>query len=337
MLDKRLLGVDENSRGYSSFFFNRNNTKDHCVIGQSNTIKIFRISVAIFLILVLILVMIMVPYSFFKYSYYEWIQENIQRESDQWCYMWATVVVLFLVEYFALFVDLYVIVYGLHEHSHFDDVKWYYFMGLMFVMSHLIVNFFSTIIAASWHNMMAKIKNNPILFSSQNHPVFIIHCIVIGGIVLALQLIVHHAYYIILAFIASPIHAFAFLSLYATGIGCLTVFVALFLKALIHPKRRCLLIFHVIVVIALLLFIYVSMQIVRFVGEYRNYGGIISSFIAELVPSVVLGVITYFGRKKLKCISAIQEDTNHMMVNNSSENGVASGSLVVLRRQETSV
>ena len=335
MLDKRLLGVDENSRGHSSFFFNRNNTKDHCVIGQSDTIKSFRIGVAIFLISVLILVMIMVPYSIFKYSYYDWIQENIQKKSDQWCYMWATVVVLFLVEYFALFVDLYVIVDGLYEHTHFDDVKWYYFMGLMFVMSHFIVNLCSTIIAASWHNMMAKIKNNPILFSSQNLLVFIIHCFVIGGIVLALQLIVYHAYYIILAFIASPIRAFAFLTLYAIGIVCLIVFVALFLKALIHPKRRYLLIFHVIVVIVLLLFIYVSMQIITLIGEHHNYGGIISCH--QLVPSVLLGVITYYGRKKLNCISAIQEDTNHMMANTSSENGAASGSLVVLRRQETSV
>ena len=142
----------------------------------------------------------------------------------------------------------------------------------------------------------------------------------------------------ILSFIASPIHAIASLLLYATGIFCSIVFVALFLKALIHPKRRCLLIFLVIVVIALLLFIYVSMQIIRFVGEC--YGGVTSfimSFIGELFPSVLLGAIGNFGRKKLNCVSATQEDASNTMVNTSSENGVARDSLVVVRRQETSV
>ena len=83
-------------------------------------------------------------------------------------------------------------------------------------------------------------------------------------------------YYFSILF-ASPIHVFAFLLLYATGMFS---FIALFLKVLIHSKRSCFLVLLVIVVIALLLFIYVSMQIIILVGEHWNYGGIISFFIS---------------------------------------------------------
>ena len=79
---------------------------------------------------------------------------------------------------------------------------------------------------------------------------------------------------------ASPIHAFAFLLLYATGMFSL---IALFLKVLIHSKRSCFLVLLVIIVIALLLFIYVSMQIIILVGEHWNYGGIISFFIITIL------------------------------------------------------
>ena len=190
MKDKRLLGVDESNRGYSSFFFNRNNTKDHCVVGQSDIFKSIRIIVAIILILLLILAMIAVPYLII--NYYDGICETIKKVSDRWYDMWSAVVVIALVEYFALFVDLYVIIYGLYEHTNFDDVKWYYFLGLMFVMAHFIVNLSSTIIAASWLNMMAKIRNSPILLSFQNHLVYFVHCFVFAEIVLALQLILYH-------------------------------------------------------------------------------------------------------------------------------------------------
>lgn len=304
MKDKRLLGVDESNRGYSSFFFNRNNTKDHCVVGQSDIFKSIRIIVAIILILLLILAMIAVPYLII--NYYDGICETIKKVSDRWYDMWSAVVVIALVEYFALFVDLYVIIYGLYEHTNFDDVKWYYFLGLMFVMAHFIVNLSSTIIAASWLNMMAKIRNSPILLSFQNHLVYFVHCVVIAEIVLALQLILYHLYYIILAFIASPLHALAFLTLYVVGIISFIVFVAFFLKALFHPRRRCLIVFLFIVFIALLLFVYVSMQIIILVGEHHYYGGVIS-FIGELTPSILLAAISYFGRKGLNCVNAIQK------------------------------
>ena len=87
--------------------------------------------------------------------------------------------VIVLVEYFALSVDLYVVIYGLYEHTYFDDVKLYYFLGLMFVMAHFIVNLSTTIIVAFLHNTMSKIKNLPILCSFQNHHflAIFIHCL----------------------------------------------------------------------------------------------------------------------------------------------------------------
>lgn len=179
MKDKRLLGVDENNRGYSSFLFNRNNTKDHCFIGQSAIFNSIRVKVAIFMILVVILIMILVPHLVINDSYYDCIYEIIKKEPDRRYYLQATVVVMLLVEYFALSVDLYVVIDGLYEHTYFDDVKLYYFLGLMFVMAHFIVNLSTTIIVAFLHNTMSKIKNLPILCSFQNHHflVIFIHCL----------------------------------------------------------------------------------------------------------------------------------------------------------------
>lgn len=51
-MDKRLLGMDEKSRGYSSYYFNRNNTKDHCTIGQADLIRNVRIGMGVFLLTV---------------------------------------------------------------------------------------------------------------------------------------------------------------------------------------------------------------------------------------------------------------------------------------------
>ena len=49
-MHKRLLGMDEKSCGYSSYFFNCNKTKDHCVTGQADLIRNICIGVAVILV-----------------------------------------------------------------------------------------------------------------------------------------------------------------------------------------------------------------------------------------------------------------------------------------------
>ena len=138
--------MDESNRGYSSFFFNRNNTKDHCVIGQVAVFTSIRIAVATILILLQLLTVIGGP--LLLVSYYVRLHDTIIKDPNQWDYMWATVLVLVLVDCVVSSWDLLVISDGLHENSRFGDVKYYYYISFIVIIAHPFVNLCITIIFA---------------------------------------------------------------------------------------------------------------------------------------------------------------------------------------------
>ena len=242
---------------------------------------------------------------------------------DQWDYMWATVLVLVLVDCVVSSLDLWVISDGLHEYSRFGDIKYYYYISFLVIIAHPFVNLFSTIMAALLLNKRAEIQRKyiPCLSPCGNSTlIFCIHCVVIAVIISAVQLVItFQSYFILLAFIASPIHACSILFLYAAGLLCLVVFITFFFKAFSHPKRGCLLVFIIIVVIVLLLFIFVFIQIIILVGEHRNSGGILS-FVGSLGPPVLLSAIAYFGNKALKLLNIkTKEDPNKSTANKNTK------------------
>ena len=222
--------------------------------------------------------------------------------------MWATIVLLVPVECLVISWDVLIIMDGLYENTHFDDVKWNYYLSLGFAIALPFVDLFSTFIAALLCKRGTEIQKDPIqcLIPCKNTTLtFCIHCVGIAIIVLAAQLIVYHSYYILLAFIASPIHACSIL-LYAAGFFCLVVFITFFIKAFSHPKRGCLvfimIVLIIMIVIVLVLFIFVFIQIIILVGEHRNSGGILS-FVGSLGPPVLLSAIGYFGKEAIKLLN----------------------------------
>ena len=90
-MDKSLLGMDENSRGYSSYFFNRNNTKDHCIIGQANLIRNIRIGMGVFLIILPFIIARGFPALVVSRldRIHKWFTKN-----DVLYYAWATVITI---------------------------------------------------------------------------------------------------------------------------------------------------------------------------------------------------------------------------------------------------
>ena len=332
-MDNRLLGVDESNRGYSSFFFNRNNTKDHCVIGQVAVFTSIRIAVATILILLQLLTVIGAP--LLLVSYYARLHDTIIKDPNQWDYMWATVLVLVLVDCVVSSWDLLVISDGLHKNSHFGDVKYYYYISFIVIIAHPFMNHCISIITALLLNKRTEMQKKyiPCLGPCRNSTlIFCTHCVVIAVAISAVQLIAFQSYFILLAFIASPIHACSILFLYAAGLSCLVVFITSFIKALRHPKRGCLLIFIIITVIALSLFVFVFIQIIILVGEHRNSGGI-WSFVGSLGPPVLLSAISYIGNKALKLLNIKTKEDSSKRTADKNKDDTASDNLVI-RHQE---
>ena len=329
-----MLGVDENNRGYSSFFFNRNNTKDHCVIGQLGVFANIRVAVATILVLLQLLTMIGGPP--LLVSYYVRLCDKL-KDPDQWDYVWATVLVLVLVDCVVSSLDLWVISDGLHEYSRFGDIKYYYYISFIVIIVHPFVNLFSTVMTALLLNKRAEIQKKyiPCLSPCRNSTlIFCIHCVVIAVIISAVQLVIaFQSYFILLAFIASPIHACSIILLYAAGLFCLVVFITSFFKAFSHPKRGCLLVFIVIVVIVLLLFIFVFIQIIILVGEHRNSGGVLS-FVGSLGPPVLLSAIGYIGNKALKLLNIKTKEDSNKNTANKNKDDTPGDSNLVIRHQE---
>ena len=329
-----MLGVDENNRGYSSFFFNRNNTKDHCVIGQLGVFTSIRVAVATILVLLQLLTMMGGPP--LLVSYYVRLCD-VLKDPDQWDYVLATFLVLALVECVVASWDLWVISDGLHEDSHFGDVKYYYYTSFLIIIAHPFVNLFSTIMAALLFNKRAEIQKKYIqcLSPCRNSTlIFCIHCVVIAVVISAVQLVIaFQSYFILLAFIASPIHACSIIFLYAAGLFCLVVFITSFFKAFSHPKRGCLLVSIIIVIIVLLLFIFVFIQIITLVGEHRNSGGILS-FVGSLGPPVLLSAIGYIGNKALKLLNIKTKEDSNKSTANKNKDATPGDNNLVIRHQE---
>ena len=327
--------MDESNHGYSSFFFNRNNSKDHCVIGQVAVFTSIRIAVATILILLQLLTVIGGP--LLLVSYYVRLHDKIIKDPNQWDYMWATVLVLVLVDCVVSSWDLWVISDGLHENSCFDDVKYYYYISFIVIIAHPFVNLCITIITALLQDKRTEMQEKyiPCLGPCRNSTLtFCTHCVVIVVTISAVQIVIaFQSYFILLAFIASPIHACSILFLYAAGLFCLVVFITYFIKALRHPKRGCLLVFIIITVIALILFVFVFIRIIIPVGEHRNSGGILS-FVGSLGPPVLLSAIGYIGNKALKLLNIKTKEDSNKRTADKNKDDTASDNNLVVRHQE---
>jgi len=255
-MDNRLLGMDENSRGYSSYFFNRNNTKDHCIIGQANLIRNIRIGMGVFLIILPFIIAIGFPALVVSSRVRKWFTK---KDSDVWYYARATVITITLLDVAIFCIDIPIVILGFHDNTTFTDVIVYYSAGVFFLTVFPFLNFGLAYI------QVRKRSKDSTTFCGRD---ILIQCTLMTVAVFAVQLLSHHSYYITLAIIASPVHSLSFLSLYATGIFCAMMLAIIIVK--LHLKKflgilDCILlgILSVVVIISVIYIITTLMSLVR--------------------------------------------------------------------------
>ena len=135
-----MLGIDEKNRGYSSYYFDRNNTKDHCVSGEEDIYQTFRILVAVVLIIVPFGIAPGIPYLtvIMHENIHKWLTEN---DSDIWYYIRAMIICATLFDIVAVGIDIYTILSAFRDNTAFGDVAFYYFIALVLFVSFPLLNF----------------------------------------------------------------------------------------------------------------------------------------------------------------------------------------------------
>ena len=314
-MDNRLLGMDEKSRGYSSYFFNRNNTKDHCIIGQANLIRNIRMGMGVFLIILPFIIAIGFPALVVSRRVRKWFTKE---DSDVWYYAWATVITIILLDVAIFCIDIPIIILGFHDNTTFHDVIVYYSAGVFFLTVFPFLNF------GSAYRQVCKRSKDSTECCSQDTPKeskdsttccsqdtpkeskdsttccsreTLIQCTLTTVAVFAVQLISHHSYYIILAIIASPVHSLSFLFLYATGIFCAMNLGIIIVK--LHSKKslgilECI-VLGILSVVVILSVIYVITTLMSLVGKHQDSG--VVAVVTEIIWSVVLLLLGYCGKK----------------------------------------
>ena len=293
-MDNRLLGMDENSRGYSSYFFNRNNTKDHCIIGQANLIQNIRISVAVFHNILPIIIAEKIPALIV--SMYDKIHKWFtKKDSDLPYYAWATVITLVLLDVAVVANDIPIIIWGFYDNTIFTDVKVYYVSG---AVSVTLLPLFNFVLAYRVIHKRREVLKNPIIFHNRDLTT-VIQCTFTTALVIAVQVLSYHSYFITLAIVASPVHSLSFLSLYVTGIFCAMMLAIIIVK--LHFKRFFGLVHSIFLGIlslaAIISVIYVITMLMHLVGKHQDSG--VVAVVTEMTWSVVLLLLGYCGKKVL--------------------------------------
>ena len=298
VIDKRLLGIDEKNRGYSSYYFNRNNTKDHCVIGEAGTYKKFRILVAVVLILVPFGIAPGIPYLtvLMHKTIHRWFTE---KKSDKWYYARAMIICATLFDVAAVSIDMHTIFRGFHENTTFGDVQFYYIMAFILISGFPFGNF-----VLAYHIIWFK-RQIRYQGSGEGEGLKSRLCTTVkqSGLltltVTAVQLLSFQLYFFLLAIIASPIHSISLLILCVTGIICAvmlaTAILKLHIKGFIGIFPCCCLCVLPLIVIPIL--ICLALIVMSLVGEHQGGGFVV--FIVETLTSVSLMILGYFGRKVL--------------------------------------
>jgi len=353
--------VSEGLRGFSSYYFNHAASTDLCVIHKSGEYILSRTFLIIAVILFCVLVAIGLPALLHSLDVANLVekednengnqclrdeQTNVERRNpngkksmmnDQMVktskyYIWTIfgitpcLVVLGIVS-----VDLWFVIYkGFMGDSLRADINTNYIV----ILSTLII---LPVLDAISVACLEKCLLDPKAANAegQNTRSRCIRCVGIFFIVFALQLITFHSFFVLLAFISSPLQTVSVLLFYCSVFFSGVVFIATLLKVFhniyqgkLHctSRRLCrkskrLLFIQLIVTIHFTLFV-ASFSSFFFVttmlaGEYHFENGI-SGFVSALTPTATISLIGLVGNKLIGTLNRI--------TNNSDDNlGTSTG------------
>ena len=287
MKDNRLLGVDEDSRGYSCYFYKHNKTKDCCAVGQANTYRDVRIFAAVVINALVLLFFFGVPLCICSY-----LTRSGEPHSDVLYYKWAFCIMAFLVSTSVFVFLISNVKFHYDEASAEDDVKVYYFLAISLFVGLPIADFLYTAL------IVTKMLN----FSSLLNASFIKTCAGITITTYLLQQMTFCGYNMLLAAIASPVHTCPLLLLYICSVVLFVLLITVLLKYL-HKRlefesAQIVLVTLPIALVIVCLFV-VFRQLITLVGEYNTDGGIMS-VIGNFFPAILLATIGYFTEKIIR-------------------------------------
>ena len=306
--------MDEDNRGYTAYFFNRNNTNEFCVVLSETFYRNNRMLIFLALVFLEFFVAFGTPAAI--YYAYEPINRHSRRKgSNVQYFLWSILILSPVLVGIVLGIDLYTLIdFGLRrEQSSQGDIvanfalagaAVVFFMIFDIVLTSLLV---CTGVLKSDFTTPASLKFLCSCFCKTKF----LQSIAIYSFMLGVQLLAFHMIYLFLGLIASPTQAISILAFYITASFCLITCVAVFLKVVkIHKstlggfnQNKCKNFFKRLlgVVLGVLFlgfvasFIAFFLQVVILVGDQGS--GQVNAFVGALVPSVILGVLGVAGEK----------------------------------------
>ena len=137
--DRNIVINPETYRGFSSYLFMQNRTRDNCVIGQDNFYKSIRITMLISIIIVTVLIFIMLPIPMMDFCKQAHEKSQPNSKSDSFYVMRAAVIESFIVWLFFICYYIHGMIKRVPEAYTEADVKMYYSVFVILAISYILL------------------------------------------------------------------------------------------------------------------------------------------------------------------------------------------------------
>ena len=319
--------LSEDERGFSSFYFSPvEYPNDYCVLPneiiKNSWFFTERTLLLSALICVAIFISLATPPALTQKSVYNYVHENARNVNSNWRYfIWALVLSLAPLNLLVILVQMSFD--GIYTtcnddcRSYYKDVTSYYYIRLVMFSLFPAVDLLITLVYCFVCEKDCLKGDFPLAkatiptLGSRSWVSVGLQALGIVTIQISLKLLIFHAVYILLGFIASPIQVLSIGTLYAAGVFCVIVYSAVWLKfcsctcddsgtlTCLNGFFKNILLPFITGVLFLgfvaLIIVFIYRTIVAS-EDYRNSGGV-TTFITSLAPTALLGVIGYTGKR----------------------------------------
>ena len=299
--------VDNDVIGFSSYFFNNEDSDDSCVIGFSEFYVYNYVLLSISMVCLTLLMIISAPVGIiYIYDKYSSAKQEFVNGNGKYLFWASAVVGAFLIAIISI-VDISTVIERTFEVE--GSIIVFYWGTCAVILLSPILQLFVTFLVV-WifdrHKYVTFDRFSlPKLFCCGNKKHMNVAAICIFGVITLAA--VMHAVFIVLALNVSTIQVFSILAFCIAAVLCVTSYIALFFKVFDATERikahRVLQGITSIVVGALfvgfvLSFVIFFVAVTILAGE-SSTGELGSGVIGELLPTAVLALLTFLAQKLL--------------------------------------
>ena len=273
--DRNIVINPETYRGFSSYLFMQNRTRDNCVIGQDNFYKSIRITMLISIIIVTVLIFIMLPIPMMDFCKQAHEKSQPNSKSDSFYVMRAAVIESFIVWLFFICYYIHGMIKRVPEAYTEADVKMYYSVFVILAISYPIAIFCYII----WMSKKRGLKDRLITSGCGSSTISLIYyCSGFTAITCVAQFLIFHSVYIaIVMTIVSLLQILSFIILCVGIVTSILLGTTYTLKAL--DKRIWTCSFQKFVMYLLLnILLFWNFVTFMYINEHGNFPMIMQSF-----------------------------------------------------------